>query len=196
MQIKVKLLSVGGIPASDGSIVPREVFESWLNSEEAKNAIASHKLLGACTHISRGKTGLKTNFNPAAGNSIGREDNLLLVGNNTAPTHYIDNIWIDTDQWVWCSATILDEKVMDDEAVQNIKRLRGLLENGVLPGVSAVILGYWDSQQTGTDVLKKLVRMKGFDITLDYGFDVVKYFKLLEPLTGISSSIKRVQRLL
>ena len=40
MQIKVKLLSVGGVPASDGSIVPREVFESWLNSEEAKNAIA------------------------------------------------------------------------------------------------------------------------------------------------------------
>ena len=168
MQIKCKLLSVGGIKASDGSLVPRRVFEEYLASDEYKNAIESRKLLGTLSHAARSAAGFKGDFNPAVAKSIGKEDTMILVGNKTAPTHYITKIWIDdSDQWVWCTATTLDPKYMDDEAVQNIKRLEGLLRNGVKPGISAVILGYWDSKgNAGCDTLKKLVKLKGFDITL------------------------------
>lgn len=168
MQIKCKLLSVGGIKASDGSLVPRRVFEEYLASDEYKNAIKSRKLLGTLSHAARSAAGFKGDFNPAVSKSIGKEDTMILVGNKTAPTHYITKIWIDdSDQWVWCTATTLDSRYMDDEAVQNIKRLEGLLRNGVKPGISAVILGYWDSKgNAGCDTLKKLVKLKGFDITL------------------------------
>jgi hypothetical protein len=168
MQIKCKLLSVGGIKASDGSLVPRRVFEEYLASDEYKNAIKSRKLLGTLSHAARSAAGFKSDFNPTVSKSIGKEDTMILVGNKTAPTHYITKIWIDdSDQWVWCTATTLDSKYMDDEAVQNIKRLEGLLRNGVKPGISAVILGYWDSKGNGgCDTLKKLVKLKGFDITL------------------------------
>ena len=168
MQIKCKLLSVGGIKASDGSLVPRRVFEEYLASDEYKNAIESRKLLGTLSHAARSAAGFKGDFNPAVSKSIGKEDTMILVGNKTAPTHYITKIWIDdSDQWVWCTANTLDPKYMDDEAVQNIKRLEGLLRNGVKPGISAVILGYWDSKgNAGCDTLKKLVKLKGFDITL------------------------------
>ena len=168
MQIKCKLLSVGGIKASDGSLVPRRVFEEYLASDEYKNAIKSRKLLGTLSHAARSAAGFKAEFNPTVSKSIGKEDTMILVGNKTAPTHYITKIWIDdSDQWVWCTATTLDPKYMDDEAVQNIKRLEGLLRNGVKPGISAVILGYWDSKgNAGCDTLKKLVKLKGFDITL------------------------------
>ena len=168
MQIKCKLLSVGGIKASDGSLVPRRVFEEYLASDEYKNAIKSRKLLGTLSHAARSAAGFKGDFNPTVAKSIGKEDTMILVGNKTAPTHYITKIWIDdSDQWVWCTATTLDPKYMDDEAVQNIKRLEGLLRNGVKPGISAVILGYWDSKgNAGCDTLKKLVKLKGFDVTL------------------------------
>jgi hypothetical protein len=168
MQIKCKLLSVGGIKASDGSLVPRRVFEEYLASDEYKNAIKSRKLLGTLSHAARSAAGFKGDFNPAVSKSIGKEDTMILVGNKTAPTHYITRIWIDdSDQWVWCTATTLDPKYMDDEAQQNIKRLEGLLRNGVKPGISAVILGYWDSKgNAGCDTLKKLVKLKGFDVTL------------------------------
>lgn len=168
MQIKCKLLSVGGIKASDGSLVPRRVFEEYLASDEYKNAIKSRKLLGTLSHAARSGAGLKGDFNPGVSKTIGKEDTMILVGNKTAPTHYITKIWIDdSDQWVWCTATTLDPKYMDDEAQQNIKRLEGLLRNGVKPGISAVILGYWDNKgSTGCDTLKRLVKLKGFDVTL------------------------------
>ena len=167
MQIKVKLLSVGGVPASDGSVIPREVFEAWLNDPETRKDIEAHKLLGSMSHLCRSKTALKTTFNQAAASTIGNGDSMLLVGNNTAPTHYIDDIWVDeSDLWVHCSATLLDPSVMDDEAAQNIKRLSGLLINRIHPGVSAVILGFWSNDDGSGDRLKKLVKMRGFDVTL------------------------------
>jgi hypothetical protein len=57
---------------------------------------------------------------------------------------------------------------MDDIAAQNIKRLKGMLKNGILPGVSAVIVGFWQSDKgIHGDYLKKLVQFKGIDVTLN-----------------------------
>ena len=53
---------------------------------------------------------------------------------------------------------------IDDEAIQKIKRLEGLLLNGCKIGISCVILGFWDNKD-GRDYLKKFVELKGADIT-------------------------------
>lgn len=164
MQFRVKLLSFNE-PASDGSRVSRDVVESFIASEEYRNAIASRKMLGTLSHYPRNvQTGVK-NLNSAISKSIGKDDLLILVG-EAAPTHYITKLECGNDGWLYADAEVLKTDGMDDHAVQNIKRLRGLLEQKILMGVSAVILGYWDSSNSG-DYLRKLVNLKGFDITLN-----------------------------
>ncbi len=163
MQIKVKLLSFNE-PASDSSRISRDVVEDYMRTEEYKTAIASKKMLGTLSHYARNvATGVK-NLNPGISKSIGKDDLLILPG-ESAPTHYITGLECGNDGWLYAYADILSEKGMDDQAIQNIRRLRGMLEQGIMVGVSAVILGFWDGTKTG-DVLKKLVSLKGFDITL------------------------------
>jgi hypothetical protein len=166
MQIKVKLFSVGGVAASDGSIIPRHVVEEYLASDKYKSDIACKKMLGSLSHRCRAWNTQKT-FDPSIAKTAGKDDQLITIG-AAAPTHVVEKVWIDnTDGWVYVLATILDENGMDDEAIQNIRRLKGMLSQGIMPGSSAVILGYWDSGNSGTDTLKKLVSLKGFDITLN-----------------------------
>ena len=165
MKVKVKLFSVGGIPASDGSIIPRHVIEEYLASDKYRADIAGKKMLGSLTHRVRNWS-TQSKYTPAIAKTAGKDDQLLTVG-VASPTHYIDRMWIeDSDQWVYVEATLLDEAGMDDEAIQNIKRLKGMLNQGIKPGASAVILGYWDNSN-GHDQLKRLVSLKGFDITLN-----------------------------
>jgi hypothetical protein len=165
MKIKVKLFSVGGIPASDGSIIPRRVIEEYLASDKYKSDIETHKMLGSLTHRVR-NWATQTKYTPAIAKTAGKDDQLLCV-DVAAPTHYISKIWInDSDQWVYAEAVILNEEGMDDLTIQNIRRIKGLLKQNVLGGVSAVILGYWNTTNSH-DELKKLVALKGFDFTLN-----------------------------
>ncbi len=164
MQIKVKLLSFNE-PASDSSRVSRDVVEDYMRTEEYKTAIASKKMLGTLSHYARNvATGVR-NLNPSISKSAGKDD-LLIIPGEAAPTHYITGLECGNDGWLYAYAEILNEKGMDDQAIQNIRRLRGMLEQGIMVGVSAVILGFWDGTKAG-DVLKKLVNLKGFDITLN-----------------------------
>lgn len=163
MQVVVKLFNVNGIPASDGSIVPRHVVEEYLASDKYKTDIAGKKMLGSLTHRCRNWATQKV-YDPSISKTVGKDDSLLTVG-IAAPTHYIDKMWIDdSNGWVYVSATILDEKGLDDEAVQNIRRLKGLTGSGCLLGTSAVLVGYWNNEG-GHDKLVKLVNTKGFDFT-------------------------------
>ena len=164
MEVRVKLLSFNE-PASDGSHIPVEVVRQYLESTEYKNAIASHKMLGTLTHRARNiSTGAKS-LNPGVKNTIGKDDMLLDIM-DASPTHYITSLEIEGDGWLYANAKILDEESLDENAKQNIRRLKGLLMNGCLIGASAVILGYWHSTNSG-DVLKKLVNIKSFDYTLN-----------------------------
>lgn len=164
MRIKVKLFSVAGIPASDGSIIPRHVIEEYLASDKYRNDIEGKKMLGSLTHLVR-NWATQTKYTKDACRTAGKDDQLLT--DLAAPTHYIDRIWIDdSDGWVYCSATILSEEGMDDKAVQSIRRLVGMLKQGIKPGVSAVILGYWNSENSH-DTLARMQSLKGFDITLN-----------------------------
>ena len=91
MQIKVKLFSVGGIPASDSSIIPRRVVEEYLASDKYKEDIAKKRMLGSLTHLVR-NWAAQNKYNPSiASKTAGKDDQLMLVG-VASPTHYIDRI--------------------------------------------------------------------------------------------------------
>lgn len=166
MRCKCKILSVNGVPASDGSIVPLNVMEEYLKSEDCKEALRMHKMVGSLTHRCRS---IQANFPESASTlqkTVGKDDSLIIVSEKApTPTHYIEDLFIE-DGWLYGIIKILDEAGMDDYAIQNIRRLKGMLKQGILPGVSAVIVGYWDSNSgMGGDVLKKFVTCKGIDIT-------------------------------
>lgn len=168
MQFKVKLLSFNE-PASDSSMIPRDVVEQWMASDAYKNAIASHSLLGTMSHYPRNASSGVKNLSSAITKTIGKDDLMIIVG-ESAPTHYITKLECGNDGWLYATAQLLDEKDFDSQAAENIKRLKGLLKSGCMIGCSAVILGYWDSAGKGiggSEMLKKLVALKGFDLTLN-----------------------------
>lgn len=164
MRCKCKLFSVAGIPASDGSIIPRDVVEQYINSEKYRNDIASRNMLGTLTHRVRNLANAPASAGTALSKTIGKDDLMLMV-DVAAPTHYIEKLYIESDGWCYADIKILDEEGFDDNAIQNIRRLKGLLKQGVKPGVSAIILGYWKND-SGSDYLTRLAGLKSLDITL------------------------------
>ena len=178
MRCKCKILSLSE-PASDGSMVSREVIEAYLNSEECKEALRLHKMLGTLTHRSRS---VISNF-PESGAQlskvIGSDDSALVVSEKApSPTHYVEKLYIE-DGWLWGVIKVLEEEGMDDIAVQNIRRLSGLLKQSIMPGVSAVIVGYWKGV-SGADHLEKLVNLKGIDVTLNPSWKKAGIMEIME----------------
>ncbi len=161
MKFTAKLFNVAGIPASDSSIIDRSVAESYFNSAEFKEALKARKLFGTLTHLARNLNSAK-NGGPAVSKTIGKDDLLLLVGENS-PTHVLTDVWFGNDGWVYGSFETLAEDGLDDEAIQRIRRVCGLLKNGCKIGISCVILGYWENSGS-SDYLKKFVSLKGADL--------------------------------
>lgn len=163
MEIKVKLFSCGGVPASDGSIIPRHVVEEYLASDQYKTDIAGKKMLGCLTHRCRNWATQNT-YTPAITKTVGKSDQIITVG-VAAPTHYIKKMWInEEDQWVYAEIVVLPEDGLDDQTVQEIRRLKGLTNQGILLGTSAVITAYWDSTKSG-DIARRIVKIGGLDFT-------------------------------
>ncbi len=50
MDVRVRVCPLDGTPACDGSIIPREVVEDWLRSEDYKTLIDARLGLGGLTH--------------------------------------------------------------------------------------------------------------------------------------------------
>ena len=167
MRCKIKMLSVNGIPASDGSLVTADVMNDYINSQECKKALANHTMMGSLTHRCRN---IATVFpdKPELKKTVGKDDSLLIVNTEApTPTHYIDDLFIEGG-WLWGYITILPEDGFDDLGKQNIRRLKALLNNGVRLGGSCVIVGFWSSDGISgskNDYLKKCVCLKGFDLT-------------------------------
>lgn len=161
MRCKCKLFSVAGIPASDGSVIPRDVVEQYLSSEKYRNDIESRNMLGTLTHRVRNLANAPSSAGTALQKTVGKDDLMLMV-DVAAPTHYVERLYIENDGWCYADIKVLEEEGFDDNAIQNIRRLKGLLKQGVKPGVSAVVVGFWKDDT----LLERLVSLKSLDITL------------------------------
>lgn len=166
MKCWFKVLNLNA-PASDGSTVPYDVLQSYIDSEDCKKALRDHTMVSSLTHRCRN---LRSVFpdKPELSKVVGRDDAMLVVDPQAPPiTHYITKLEIRSDHWLYAEAKILDEDGLDDTTIQNIRRLKGLIKNGIKVYCSCILLGLWKSQGKGTDVLSKLVAFKGCDITMN-----------------------------
>lgn len=161
MRFKARLFSTQE-PAADSSMISAKVAQEYFASEKFKQALKDRKLFGTLTHMARNLQACK-NYTPALSKTIGKDDNMLL---DLPMTHILTDAWLEDDGWAYGEFEVLDKSGLDDEAVQKIKRLEGLLKNGCHIGISCVIVGYWNSEN-GHDYLKKLVELKGADLTLN-----------------------------
>lgn len=78
----------------------------------------------------------------------------------------LTKVWFENDGWCYGEFEVLSEDGLDDEAIQRIRRVKGLLKNGCKIGISCVVLGYWENS-SGSDYLKRMVALKGADLTLN-----------------------------
>lgn len=78
----------------------------------------------------------------------------------------LTKVWFENDGWCYGEFEVLSEDGLDDEAIQRIRRVKGLLKNGCKIGISCVVLGYWEDS-SGSDYLKRMVTLKGADLTLN-----------------------------
>lgn len=144
--------------ASDGSRIPREVVERYLQSDTYKKSIADHLVTGGFTHKDRvipEDTNLK--------GVIGKDDMMLL---NSNIIYYVEKIFIENDGWVYGILKVLDEDGLDDETVQKIRKFKGMIRNGIKLTMSSVMSAYWSP----SEVAEELVRISGADITLNPSF--------------------------
>lgn len=159
MVLKLKLFHTI-TPASDGSVIPRNVVEEYLNSDTYRNSIESGSVLCSLTHLNRN---LKANKDlDSAVSTIGKDDGIMI---HRTAVGKITKIYLPDDpqdEWVYGICKIFDEDLMDKESAENIKYIKGLVRNGVNCSTSAVILGFWNQ----AECCEKLISIKGNDFTL------------------------------
>lgn len=152
MRVLVRLLDYT-TTASDGSRIPREAIEKYINSDKCKETLEKGLVNGGITHENRvlpEDSGLK--------GVVGRDDNMLRCNNIT---HVIESMYLEGTNLMGV-LRFLDESTMDKESAEKIRQITGLIKNGVfLPG-SLVISAYWDQNE----VAEEIVLLKGYDLTL------------------------------
>lgn len=167
MDIKSCLLRVWdvNVPASDGSIISREVFQDYINSPQYRESIEAGNALGSMTHISRDNKHMAHKIGDVS-KLIGKDDQMLLANEPLAapPVWRIKRLYLD-GSWLMAEMDILNEDGTDELMHNSITRLKSLLSQGVLLGVSAVIVAFWDGGKGGADICQKIHAIKSIDIT-------------------------------
>ncbi len=154
MDVSIKLFEIGE-KAGDGSFFRENVVREYLNSNECKNALESHQMVGGVTHHHRVKE-------PEAG--MAQSDHILMEGNLT---HYIKELFIK-DNALWGMAVIMDDlKDYDEESKKYIATISRALKNGINLPISMSIKAYWNER---TNEAEKIIDILGFDFTLDPSF--------------------------
>jgi len=104
------------------------------------------------THISRDTKHLANKIGDVS-KLIGKDDQMLLANEPAAapPVWRIKRLFFD-GSWLMAEMDILDEENADELMKNSITRLKSLLSQGVLLGVSAVIVAFWDGGKGGADV--------------------------------------------
>lgn len=180
MRISVRFWDCN-VPASDGSRISLDVFKEYLASPQYKEAIESRSMLSSLTHRSRNLKASPADYQNMKG-TVGNDDILLCVDHNTpAPIMYIEEIYHDPQSgWMCATAKVLDENLADEDMAKQIRRFKALLREGVKPGVSCVIVGFWSGEGSSGDVCKKIKQIKGIDITLNPSQREARLLEVLE----------------
>ena len=169
MKCIVRLLKFGST-ASDGSQIPESVVREYIESPEAQEDLKNHRMIGSLTH--RVRNIAAENYTTEVANSlkktVGRDDGLLLLDSNCAPTHYIEKLWIENGG-LYAQAHIFDESGFDDNTIQAIRRLKSLLKCSNI-GISMVVVGLWSGMKNGVDLGGRRIIKKKIDWTLSPSF--------------------------
>ena len=167
MRLKLRFWDCS-VPASDGSRVSLDVFKEYLASPQYKEAIESRSMLCSLTHRSRNLKASPSDYQNMKG-TVGNDDILLCVDHNTpAPIMYIEEIYHDSQSgWMCATAKVLDENLADEDMAKQIRRFKALLREGVKPGVSCVLVGFWSGEGSSGDICKKINQIKAIDVTLN-----------------------------
>lgn len=177
MDVKVRCCPLGyseSNRAADGSIIPLEPVESWLNSEDYKRLIDGRLGLGSLTHRIRSvETASESIGNVGMLKKTIGKDDLGLIVSPEAPTftHYVKSFFIETYKgtpWLCANLHIFStDDGFDNIATENIKRLRALINNHIRLTVSLVVVAFWFNEPgSKCDVAKKIKTIKSCDFTV------------------------------
>jgi hypothetical protein len=187
MIVKVRCCGLGPNSfAADGSHIGETAVRNYLESENYKLSISGNTTLGFLSHRGRSIECLPGSIgNPAMlKKCIGKDDAGLIVGEGIPTfTHYVKRFFIEdvpgNGPFLCAEVKILDEDGFDDYAVQNIRRLKGLLKTTKLP-CSLVVVAYWDSQN-GRDEAVKIQSIKSLDFTINPSFGpMARVYEVIE----------------
>lgn len=179
MKVLVKLFTTQS-RASDNSLIPRSVVETYLQSEEYKNAIDRGLMIGSKTHLDR-NISARGEEAAAGKGTIGKDDNILRFFTGIS---VIEKIFLPedpSDEWVYAIQRFFNPDDMDEESAKSIRQIEGMIKNGVKISTSAVVIGYWNEDE----VCERLVQIRGNDVTLNPAFskggkDMAGVIKVLE----------------
>lgn len=174
MRFLCKLFSVNGIPAADGSTVSEQILREYLSSPTYEEGIQNHSFLGTITHRFRSAENIPNNLKSNNLHKCVGKDDGMIMPDVAAPTHYIEELFIQ-DGWCWAKCKVLDLEGADEVATNYIKRLRWMLTNGIGIGVSMICVAMWGNNSgTGTDVCRKIISIKGLDVTANSSWKQAK----------------------
>jgi hypothetical protein len=165
MELEIKLFSYTD-KALDGSTIPKESVEKYINSDDWVKRKRTLSALGGITHKDR---------DTSDGMKVGKDDRVLVNSNST---HCIKDIFFkdEDDKFVYAIIKIFSEDQFDDETAQKIKKLKALLRNGVKLPVSLVLDAYWDH----AEVAREIISFRGCDWTLNPGFKGSEVTRILK----------------
>jgi len=156
MEFSLTLFPYNTPAKSDGSVIPLDVVEKYLSSSAYADRIAKRLAFIGITHKDRKKNNSHLDIS---------SDDLVLVHKNTVG--FIKRMYIQNDGFVWADAQLFDPSKFSGLVKDDIMYLEGMLGEGVLPPVSAVIDAYWNA----SEIAKELISVDGADVTLGPAFE-------------------------
>lgn len=150
--------------STSGTYISTEIYEEYAKSDDCKDAVERGLMTGGLTHL------IRQQGEEYVG-KVGIDDNLLLDG---LIVHKILHLWRDGKN-VCFEAKILNENFCDPVQAEQIKRLKGLLRNDVIPPISVVV----DTILNKSKKAEKLVAIVGFDWTFNPAFKVARILEII-----------------
>ena len=119
MKVLCKILGLGDrYPASDGSVIPKQVMEEYLNSETYQKTIEQKTMISSLTHRCRNLSSVFPD-KPALKSTVGKDDAMLILGGDESvptPTHVVTKLFIGDDDWLYGEIESFDPELFDNLA--------------------------------------------------------------------------------